>query len=436
MSRSLGPPRRHNGKKRGLSTGVKGPRRSGGPPSIEGIADAVVRGADELLRVEDPLEAEAWASQVLGTFYKVNVPWEARELLERGVPQAIVAKAEQRADAAGLAALEALAAVGEDDLAGIARPAADRLRARGITAPAWVPELRSVVFEDAWMMLDVYGDHEAYFATYRYPGRKPHVVNALYDKAMGEIIKDGFVGYAPSDARARVDRQDGVAAVDCEPGAMARRVIDAIANGDLYLDNDWTPEFKRFRALILSRMRLLPKGRPPKTPRPPTQRQRKQIVTEFLSSQSGAAALDEADAIAELCLDYSCDYLGEEPFRWSPIVVEQFMLDYLPRKVSLSMAQVRQLPAVLREWVSFALTKRGLEERWITETEAAVDRWSRDFRRAVTDTEQFGLAKRLGNALLADGVDALDQASVQRWIDDFNARPQTERDSLLGKPPT
>ena len=78
--------------------------------------------------------------------------------------------------------------------------------------------------------------------------------------------------------------------------------------------------------------------------------------------------------------------------RWSPIVVERFMLDYLPRKVSMSLAEVRQVPAVLRGWVRFALARRGLEERWITETQAAVDAHAKDFRSAMTDVDEFGLA--------------------------------------------
>ena len=49
----------------------------------------------------------------------------------------------------------------------------------------------------------------------------------------------------------------------------------------------------------------------------------------------------------------------------------------------------------------------------------------------MTDVDQFGPAKRLGNAMLADGVDPLDQGAVDRWIQDFNARPLADRDRLL-----
>lgn len=409
-------------------------RGPGSPiPSIDGLADVVVRGGRELLGIDDPLEAEAWASAMLGTFYKTDAPLEARDELERGLWPAVVRKAEAATDTSGLAVLEALAAVADDNVAGPARAAATRLRAAGVAGPAWVAEIGSVVYENAWAITDVFGDQEAYYATFRYPGRPAHLVNALYDKAMGEIIKDGFVGYFRGDPRSSIRPEPGTAIADSDPGLMARRILDGIASGDMYLDNAWTPEFKRFRALILARMRLLPAAPATEPPEPPSEDARTTLTSEFLASPYIAADPDEADTIASLCLDYSCDYLGEDGLRWSPIVVEQFMLDYLPRKVALNLRQVRQLPAVLRGWVRFALTKRGLEERWIVETEEAVNRFAKEFRVAMTDPSQFGPAKGLANAMLADRVDVLDQAAIDRWVDAFNQRPFAERNELLGR---
>lgn len=400
---------------------------------MNGLADAVVRAGRELFEIDDPLEAEAWASATLGTFYKLDAHLAAPDELERTLWPAVVAKAEATNDTGGLAVLEALAAVADDELAMAARAAAKRMRTAGVPSPSWANELGSAVFEGAWMITDVFGDHEAYYATFRYPGRKPHLVNALYDKAMGEIIKDGFVGYFKGDARSVMKLEPGVFQSDADPALMARLILDAIASGDMYLDNDWTPEYKRFRALIRARMRLLPAARGSRSPKAPGMRARRRLVADFLAS--GYAPDDgEAEAVASLCLDYSCDYLGEDGLRWSPIVVEQFMLDYLPRRVSLDMGHVRALPEVLRGWVRFALARRGLDERWIAETEAAVKRWARDFRAAMTDAGQFGPAKALANAMLADGIDAHDQAAVDRWIESFNRRPFAERDRLLGGP--
>jgi hypothetical protein len=35
--------------------------------------------------------------------------------------------------------------------------------------------------------------------------------------------------------------------------------------------------------------------------------------------------------------------------------------------------------------------------------------------------------------MLADGVELTDQASIDRWIEEFNARPIEERDEMLGR---
>jgi hypothetical protein len=215
------------------------------------------------------------------------------------------------------------------------------------------------------------------------------------------------------------------------PELMARRVVDAIGSGDLYLDNDWTEEFKHTRALLLARMRSLPMAPRPEPAEPLAEEARAALTEEFLASRFAPSA-DETASIVAHCLDARCDYGDGDPLRWSPIVVELFMLDFLPRKAFLDAAEIRSLPEVLRAWVRFALTKRGLEERWIAETEEAVTRFTPEFRRLATDHRSFGPAKAITNAMLADGVDLSDQAAVEEWIDAFNARPFEERDEFLG----
>jgi hypothetical protein len=48
----------------------------------------------------------------------------------------------------------------------------------------------------------------------------------------------------------------------------------------------------------------------------------------------------------------------------------------------------------------------------------------------------FGPAKALANAMLADGIELSNQEAVQAWIDDFNARPFKERDAFFGTMPS
>jgi hypothetical protein len=112
-----------------------------------------------------------------------------------------------------------------------------------------------------------------------------------------------------------------------------------------------------------------------------------------------------------------------------------FMLDFLPRKVTVDANQIRAVPGVLRSWVRFALSRRGLPEDRIAETQAAVDEFTSEFRRTVTDPTNFGAGKALMNAMLADGVDLMDPKATEAWIEAFNAMSIEERDSLLSRPP-
>jgi len=113
-------------------------------------------------------------------------------------------------------------------------------------------------------------------------------------------------------------------------------------------------------------------------------------------------------------------------------VVELFMLDYLPRHVTLSPQEIDGLPDVLTAWVRFALGKRGLAERFIVETEEAVREMTAEFRDAMNDPERSGMAKRVAAAMRADGVDVMDQKAVEAWLADFNARPDEERKRFFG----
>jgi len=108
------------------------------------------------------------------------------------------------------------------------------------------------------------------------------------------------------------------------------------------------------------------------------------------------------------------------------------MLDFLPRKASLDAGQIRALPSVLRSWVRYALTRRGLDEDHIEATMDVVERLESEFRRVATNPDNFGPAKAVTNAMLADRVDLLDEDAVEAWLDVFNARPLEERDDFLG----
>ena len=103
-------------------------------------------------------------------------------------------------------------------------------------------------------------------------------------------------------------------------------------------------------------------------------------------------------------------------------MVELCLTDWLPRKFTLDDADIERLPVVLRAWLRFTATERGLAGPSLAEMLAAVDEFEPMYREAMHDPAQAGPAKSIAALMMADGVDLTDAEAVQDWIDAFNER--------------
>ena len=112
---------------------------------------------------------------------------------------------------------------------------------------------------------------------------------------------------------------------------------------------------------------------------------------------------------------------------WSPAEVMLLLTDWLPRKAVLDASDRAALPEVLRRWVSFALTRRGLDKQWIAPVVAAVDEYLGDFRAAFDEETSWGPAKQIATALADRGVDLTDRAAVDDAVRALNAERLTQR---------
>ncbi|MGH2726933.1 MAG: hypothetical protein ACRDKS_08135 [Actinomycetota bacterium] len=431
-------PRKKKGRPARGKSRARAPRlaeASGGLPPLDALVRTVLRGGRELLEREDPFEAEGWASQMLGLWFKVPIPPLDRFEFEKQIRIEVVESAARAGTPETLAVVRAFAAMSPDPIAPMAHEAAERLAGGGIPDPLWTKELGSAEFLDVWRLSDPYGDQDGYYFTFRYPGREAHMLMALVDNNIGGIVKDASAGTPLGDVREKAAAIEGGVVVDAEAGPAAAAILRAIEVGDQYLDNDWTDDFKKARALLRARMHSLGPA-PLDDPREPLEpEERETIVKEFLAS-SGLPDHDVAIGIASACVDYACDYTPDgDPFRWSPIVVECFLLGWLPRKMMLDTGEIRAMPSVMKAWIEFALKRRGLPHPLIEEPMAAIDPLMSEFRKLATDHSSFGPAKAIAAAMMADGIDMSDQAAIDRWITEFNERPFNERDELFGPPP-
>jgi hypothetical protein len=125
-------------------------------------------------------------------------------------------------------------------------------------------------------------------------------------------------------------------------------------------------------------------------------------------------------------IDYGADQF-DDALHWSPIVVELVLTDWFPRKFTLDDEDIERLPIVLRAWLEFTGTERGLSSSAIVEMLAAVDEFEPLYREAMHDPAGAGPAKSIATLMLAEGVDLTDAEAVQGWIDAFNERPEDER---------
>ena len=133
---------------------------------------------------------------------------------------------------------------------------------------------------------------------------------------------------------------------------MARRLLEAaLAETDAAENPPVSESFPSYHAFIRARIRALPPSRGPAGPvapggstskrRPWGKDRRAMLAAEFLASDEAEDLSDRSSAshCADRIIDYGCDQDFGRPLRMSPVKVETFLINWLPRKVMLSAAR-------------------------------------------------------------------------------------------------
>jgi hypothetical protein len=103
------------------------------------------------------------------------------------------------------------------------------------------------------------------------------------------------------------------------------------------------------------------------------------------------------------------------------------LTDWLPRKTIRDADQRAALPDVLRRWVRFALSLRGLDPAWIAPVVDAVDTHLPVFHDAFDDETAWGRAKQVAAALTERGIDLTDRHAVDNAIHQLNSEQLAHR---------
>ncbi len=136
---------------------------------------------------------------------------------------------------------------------------------------------------------------------------------------------------------------------------------------------------------------------------------------------------------ASMALDWKRSYGDGHLGRWRTGDVTEFLLDWCPRKLSVSQDDCRSIPMALAAFAAF-LESEALLAPGSSSAAAlahAAEGVSDEFVRAMGDPSKFGLAKSIWAAASADGVDLSDPATMQKWVAEFNASPDEHRRQLI-----
>jgi hypothetical protein len=360
--------------------------RRGAAPEEVRVARMIARSASE---IDSALDAEAWAAHLLGTFYEQRYGLTFPDAVEVdpallfGEP--LVARLATFNDAGSAITLAAIAKLDDGELGVLAQgllvssPAA-------ASAPAWIEQIgESEIVGAAVISEAVFDDARTVLLESRHPDGETMVVGVLIDRNLGGLAKDvllaesieqvaGAIGHHFTGDEAELELKR------VEPGVAAGLIRAAIVRTDMTWDPPVDDDFWPGRALALLRADQTPGTVEPSEL---SVEDGDRLRDEFLAAPEGREFAPDGDEawVASLAIDFCVGYCGGDPLRWSPVVVELFMSDWVPRKVLATPELLACLPGALDAWVRFAARRRGIPEWAANETRASIAsghrRWSR-----------------------------------------------------------
>ncbi|MGC5020371.1 hypothetical protein [Micromonospora sp. DT47] len=121
--------------------------------------------------------------------------------------------------------------------------------------------------------------------------------------------------------------------------------------------------------------------------------------------------------------------------RWLPEDLEEALLDWFPRKVTLPPERWAAVTPAVGAFVDF-LFDQDLADRLCADQQllhAALDKLAAPFADAMADQSRYGIAKFWAMRMLNEGIDPTDQAAAERFIADLHAGRVAVDEDLLNQ---
>jgi len=380
----------------------------------------MVQAARELLAVRSPLDAELMVSDMVGAWWRRPVRGgDVEQVLGEG----LVDYAAKAGTPASLTLLICLAYLGTSRQGAKAEGAALAMMESGVARPGWADRVGAVKHTGCYVSRDAYGDQDTVICTFAYRwnedqtprhGQDRHALVMVVDHNMSGMARDAWVSSQVDklleQARAETVGNPMLLFEEIEP-QQARALLESAmkATKEPKTPPPVSDSYSAYHAFARARLKALPPGRkrpaPLRIEAPYSRERRAMLAAEFLASDAAEHLSDPSAAsrCADHIIDYGCEQDFSRPLRVSPTKCETFLLDWLPRKVMLSVAEQEAMPHVLAAWVRFAAHRTGLPETGLKATLDAVWEAIGKFPAAYRDPTSFGLDRPLLERLLPDG---------------------------------
>jgi hypothetical protein len=359
--------------------------------------------AGDLDRVGTAYDAELVVSTMLGAAYAIADGDRAQVLIDttEGLRQHLAEKQTRPAEL-----LKAVLATHENET-----PIPPE------NPPAWLAQLANVRPTAAHTFSDRAGTQVTYLASFAYAepaaGGPEHVVAAVVDHDLGHL-RDLFIA-APADVllkqlQTAAESDSNVQLVEVDPGELRGVVERHLEATDRLAELPEARSLTSDRALAALRLRLLPEPAETLT------------IKDFLAAPE-AARIHTADAESrDFALKLISSFAADDPLRWSPVTVQNFLLDWLPARALLDRADIDLVPKVLSAWVRWAGRMSGLAPREVAQNVAAVATNRAEFAARARSGSHRSEAAQAMIDMLTEGVDVNDEQAVAAWLNDYNSR--------------
>ena len=356
----------------GRSSGASEP--DAGPPTEAVLRSAVEALAADLADVDEdilPVFAEAAIAQVLATIDNALADADGDDVSDAA---RILADRQDLESGVLLAGLSRLA--GRAGRLPLQRAWLARRRAWD-SAPGWVDRVADFRLTGAVVSTDLTGDGRSVVLDYD-DDNHPHTLVIFIDNNLGGMAKDVFVG-PPLKLVQDAYLEGGYVEVrPVRPEVALGLILRGMA---ITMDTDDPPvpeSFDFFAGLLMVRIQQLD-IRPtfPPDEAEVSTGERDRLVRDFLGSPYAAGlAMPEAEDITRLWIDHAVDYTVGGPLRVSPILVELFLADWVPRKLIVDGAVLAVIPGIVKAWLEYAGDRTGAAAELVAIAVGAVDRWS------------------------------------------------------------